>query len=92
MGIVVKIAAEENEAIKLVIAVSATVAAVMETEAIVMMGECALTVFVSGTEAQRRMEPCVSKSFITANASTAGREKSCFGRVVGRSVGAENVC
>jgi hypothetical protein len=52
-GIVVSTAADDKKANNPVMAARATEAAVRETEAMVMTGDWALTVFVRGTEVQR---------------------------------------
>lgn len=61
-GMVVKRATDEREATRLVIAVKVTVAAVKETDAIVIKGEWALTVLIRGIEVQRTEVPFESKS------------------------------
>jgi len=86
-----KIVAEDNEAARPAMAESTTVAAVRDKDAMVIRGNCALTVFVRGTDAQRMEDPVASKSWMDARASIAGREKSCLGNLVGRISGAKNV-
>lgn len=86
-----KISAEDNETTRLAMAESATAAAVRVRDAKVIRGDCALTVFVRGMDAQRMVDPVASKSWMDARASIAGSEKSCLGNLVGKISGAKNV-
>lgn len=57
-----KIAAEDSEATRLAMAERATAPAVRDKDAMVISGDCALTVLVNGTDAQRMGVPAASKS------------------------------